>query len=103
MRVATLPEKTDPDSLIRDQGVEVFEGLLNEAPGALAYLIEQQLTAENQTTEVGRLRVVKAVLTFIRPVRSATRRDSMLREAADRLNLSEDALKQDLNQHAKSL
>ena len=101
VRVATLPEKTDPDSLIRDQGVEVFERLLNEAPGALAYLIEQQQAAENQTTEVGRLRVVKEVLAFIRPVRSATRQDSLLREAADRLNLSEDALKYDLNQHAK--
>lgn len=101
VRVATLPEKTDPDSLIRDQGVEVFEGLLNEAPGALAYLIEQQQAAENQTTEAGRLRVVKAVLAFIRPVRSATRRDSLLREAADRLNLSVDALKHDLNQHAQ--
>ncbi|MFL2876632.1 MAG: DNA primase [Pontiellaceae bacterium] len=101
VRVATLPEKTDPDSLIRDQGVEVFERLLNEAPGALAYLIEQQQAAENQTTEAGRLRVVKEVLAFIRPVRSATRQDSLLREAADRLNLSEDALKYDLNQHAK--
>ena len=101
MRVATLREITVTDSLFRDQGVEVFEGLLNEAPGALAYLIEQQQAAENQTTEAGRLRVVKAVLAFIRPVRSATRRDSLLREAADRLNLSVDALKHDLNQHAK--
>jgi DNA primase len=101
VRVATLPEKTDPDSLILDQGVKVLEGLLNEAPGALAYLIEQQQTTENQTTEAGRLRVVKAVLAFIRPIRSATRRDSLLREAADRLNLSVNALTHDLNQHAK--
>ncbi len=103
VRVATLPEKEDPDSLIRDHGVEVLEGLLSEAPGALAYLIDQQQALENQTTEAGRLRVVKAVLAFIRPIRSATRRDSLLQEAAERLNLSVDALKYDLNQHPKPM
>ena len=51
-------EKTDPDSLIRDQGVEVFEGLLNK-PGCAGVLIG----AGNygKSNEVGRLRVVKAV------------------------------------------
>ncbi len=101
VRVATLPEKEDPDSLIRDHGVEALDVLLNEAPGALAYLIEQQQAAEDQTTEAGRLRVVKAVLAFIRPVRSATRRDTLLQEASDRLNLSVSALYQDLKQNTK--
>jgi DNA primase len=101
--VATLPEKEDPDSLIRDHGIEVLEALLNKAPGALAYLIEQQQATEDQTTEAGRLRVVKAVLAFIRPVRSATRRDTLLQEASDRLHLSVEALTQDLSQNARSV
>lgn len=98
VRVATLPEKEDPDSLIRDHGVAALEALLAEAPGALAYLIEVKRAEEDQRTEAGRLRVVKAVLELIRQAKSAARRDAMLQEAAERLGLSVEALRQDLQQ-----
>ena len=103
VRVATLPEKEDPDSLIRDQGVGVLEALLEEAPGALAYVIEVKRAEEDQRTEAGRLRVVKAVLELVRQTKSAARRDAMLQEAAERLGLSVEALRQDLQQVKKPM
>ena len=72
--MATLPEKTDPDSLIRDQGVEVFESLLNETPGALAYLIEQQLTRRKSNDRGGSVAGGEGGLTCS-PGLPATRRD----------------------------
>ncbi len=96
VRVVTLPENEDPDSLIKNQGKEVLLKLVEEAPGALDFLIDAFQRSENIKTEAGRMRVVKAVLNLIRHCPSASRRDPMIHAAADRLNISPLALSQDL-------
>lgn len=96
VRVVTLPEKEDPDSLIKNQGKEVLLQLVEEAPGALDFLIDAFQRSENIKTEAGRMRVVKAVLNLISHCPSAARRDPMIHAAADRLNISPLALSQDL-------
>jgi len=40
VKVISLPENSDPDSLIRAQGVEIFEGLLNKAQDYLSFLVK---------------------------------------------------------------
>jgi len=97
VRVASLPPNEDPDSLIRNKGVKVFKKLIEESFGALVYLINQKRSSENQKTEVGRLRVIKAVLEYIRNIESATHRDSALKEASNILDISVEALKNDLH------
>ena len=96
VRVVTLPEKEDPDSLIKNSGKEVLIKLIDEAPGALDFLIDSFQRSENIKTEAGRMRVVQAVLNFISHCPSAARRDPMIHAAADRLNISPLALSQDL-------
>ena len=96
VRVVSLPEKEDPDSLILSQGVEVLQNLIKEAPSALDFLINCLGAQENMNTEAGRMRVVKATLGLIGHCPSATRRDAMIYQAADKLNLSPQALAQDL-------
>ena len=97
VRVASLPPNEDPDSLIRNKGVQAFKKLIEESFGALVYLINQKRSSEDQKTEVGRLRVIKAVLEYIRNIESATHRDSALKEASNLLDISAEALKNDLN------
>ena len=96
VRVVTLPEKEDPDSLIRKSGPGVLTELIKEAPGALDFLIDALKRQEDMSTEAGRMRVVNAVLNLIRHCPSAARRDPMIRTASDRLNISPQALSQDL-------
>ena len=97
VRVASLPSNEDPDSLIRNKGVQAFKKLIEESFGALVYLINQKRSSEDQKTEVGRLRVIKAVLEYIRNIESATHRDSALKEASNLLDISVEAFKNDLN------
>jgi len=96
VRVVTLPEGEDPDSLIRKRGAEALATLVSGAPAALDFLIDAFQKQENVKTEAGRMRVVQAVLNFIAKCPSAARRDPMIHHAADRLHISPLALSQDL-------
>ena len=96
VRVVTLPEKEDPDSLIKKNGAEALIALVKEAPAALDFFIDVFGRQEDMKTEAGRMRVVQAVLNLIRQCPSAARRDPMINRAADRLNISPQALSQDL-------
>lgn len=96
VRVVTLPEGEDPDSLIRKKGADTLTGLVAKAPSALDFLIDAFQQQENTATEAGRMRVVQAVLNYIGHCPSAARRDPMIHRAADRLHISPLALSQDL-------
>jgi len=96
VRVVTLPEKEDPDSLIKKNGAEALTTLVKEAPPALEFLISCLGRSEDMGTEAGRMRVVQAVLNLINHCPSAARRDPMIHRAADLLHISPTALSQDL-------
>jgi len=96
VRVVRLPEKEDPDSLILSQGVEPLKEWIAAAPSALDFLITCLGNQENMQSEAGRMRVIKAALGLIGHCPSATRRDAMIYQAADKLNISPQALAQDL-------
>lgn len=96
VRVVSLPEKEDPDSLIRKHGADALTKRVEEAPSALDFLIDALGKQDDMQTEAGRMRVVAAVLNLIRQCPSAARQDPMIQQAADRLNISPQALHQDL-------
>ncbi len=102
VRVVTLPEKEDPDSLIKKSGAEALITLVKEAPAALDFLIDCLGRQENMATEAGRMRVVKAVLDFISHCPSAARRDPMIHRSADLLHISPQALSQDLRREQRN-
>ena len=102
VRVVTLPEKEDPDSLIKKNGADVLISMVKEAPPALDFLIDCLGKQEDMNTEAGRMRVVKAVLNLIRQCPSAARRDPMIQRAADLLHISPKALGQDLLREQRS-
>ena len=101
VRVVTLPEKEDPDSLIKKSGAKALTDLVKEAPPALEFLVDCLGKQEDMNTEAGRMRVVKAVLNLIRQCPSAARRDPMIHRAADLLHISPQALSQDLRREQR--
>ncbi|MBN2683817.1 MAG: DNA primase [Pontiellaceae bacterium] len=102
VRVVTLPQGEDPDSLIRKEGAEALTSRVVEAPSALDFLIDASEKQEDVETEAGRMRVVQSVLNFIGQCNSAARRDPMIYHAADRLHISPQALTQDLMRAKRS-
>lgn len=100
VRVVTLPEKEDPDSLVKKRGKEALITLVEEAPSALEFLVGAFQKSEKNETEAGRMRVVQAALNLISNCPSAARRDPMIHHAADLLNISPVALSQDLRRAA---
>ncbi|HEY5653212.1 MAG TPA: toprim domain-containing protein, partial [Pontiella sp.] len=102
VRVVTLPEGEDPDSLIKKHGAEALSQLVHGAQSALDFLIDAFQRQEDMTTEAGRMRVVQAVINLLGHCPSAARRDPMIRSAADRLNISPQALGQDLRRAVRA-
>jgi DNA primase len=65
-KVATLPDKVDPDELVRTKGVEALRHTLAEGRGLLEYLIDQELNetfnAADLRERVARIERVAALL-----------------------------------------
>lgn len=96
VRVASLPAGEDPDSLIRDQGAEVFRSRVKEAVSALDFLMDVMAARENLKTEAGLMRAARAVQALIAEAPGAVQRDRMVQIASGRLGLSPSAFRRDL-------
>lgn len=96
VRVASLPEGEDPDSLVRDHGAEALRSRIAAAVSALDFLIDCSSRTENLKTEAGLMRTARSVEALIAQAPGAVQRDRMVQRAAERLGLSPVALRRDL-------
>jgi DNA primase len=96
VRVCSLPKGEDPDSLIKKYGVEPFNELVANAPDAIDFQIAVLSGREDISNNAGLMRVVKAVQQTLSQIRSSVLREKMTEHAADSLNISADALRQDV-------
>jgi DNA primase len=96
VRVAALPAGEDPDSFIRKRGADAFRGILGHALSSVAFHIQVLSQRENLETEIGVMRIAKAVLATIAQTPNETQKAKMIQEAAQRLRLPVAALDRDL-------
>ncbi|NLF21561.1 MAG: DNA primase, partial [Lentisphaerae bacterium] len=97
VRVAAIPPGQDPDSLLRDQGPEAFQALLDAAVSITAFQISTLQAAEQNPGAVDAVgRVADQVLALLAGCSKAVLRSHLLQEAADRLHLPPSALESDL-------
>ena len=97
VRVATLPNGEDPDSLILKHGANIFKKEINDALPALNYLIKIIEKKEDQTTVVGRKRMRNQIMDFINRCPSESWKEEMIKEASGMINISVRALIKDLD------
>ncbi len=95
IRIAALPAGDDPDSLIRKQGREAFERVLAGAVGALDFQAGLMRARGELDSEAGKNRSARAMLELIARAPTAVQRDLLLHQAAELLQVSEEALRQD--------
>jgi DNA primase len=96
VRVASLPEGEDPDSLIQKRGAEALLSCVREAVSALDFLINCAAASDDLKSEVGILRTSKLVQGLIRQAPGSVQRDRMIQQASERLGISPAALRRDL-------
>ncbi len=101
VRVASLPAGEDPDSLILTQGAGALLARVRAAVSALDFLIDSTAKTENLDTEAGLMRTSRAVQGLIACAPGAIQRDRMVQRAAERLGLSQTALRRDLARNQK--
>lgn len=94
--VASLPPGEDPDSYVRKEGAEGFRSVLGRAMSAVGFQIDSLSQRENVRSEVGVMRVARAVLATISRSPNAVQRAKLVQEAAHRLGLPASALQDDL-------
>ncbi len=98
VRVAGLPPGQDPDAFIRAQGAAAFQALLERAASVVAFQVDVLSGRENARSEVGAMRISRAVLQTIATAGNAVLRARLAQEAAARLGVPASALLDDLRQ-----
>ena len=101
VRVATLAEGEDPDSFIRDRGAPAFQGVLDAAASVVTFQIAVLAGREDAASEVGSMRVARAVVQTVSQSPNAVQRAKLLQVAAERLGVPVAALEAELNHALK--
>jgi DNA primase len=93
MRVASIPPPDDPDSWIRQHGVESFRGILSKAEGYFDFYL-RHLCAENDTTsDRGRIAVVRKMGEDLVKTGNAVLLDTYAQKTSQRLGVGVDAVR----------
>jgi len=99
VRAVLLPAGQDPDSLLRDQGPECFQRLIDQAESITAFQIAALQAQESDATAIDAVgRITGQVLELLAGCPKAVLRSHLLQEAAARLGLPASALEADLDQ-----
>jgi len=96
VRVASLPQGEDPDSLILKQGRDAFAEALAKAVPAIDFQLNLLLSQEDIRTEIGMMKVSRDVLATISQSPNAVQRDVLVQTVARRLGVAAAALQVEL-------
>jgi len=97
VRVAALPEKDDPDTYVRKNGIAALTTLVDESANLFDYKLRLLRAANDEKTQEGRRRITAEMLPTIKKVPSAVQRSDYIRMLAERLRMSEESLITELN------
>ena len=59
VRVADIQKPHDPDSFIRENGVDAFRGLIADAPGCFDFLLDYHCRVHDASSDRGRVNIVQ--------------------------------------------
>ncbi len=96
VRVASLPQGEDPDSLILKQGPAAFAEALAKAVPAIDFQLNLLLAQENIHSEIGMMKISREVLATISQSPNAVQRDVLVQTVARRLGVAAAALQAEL-------
>lgn len=95
-RVLAIPEKKDPDEYIKAYGSEAFRSLLQHAASGYTFRLNQALEKFPGDSMEQKLGILGEVLPHLNKISHPAELDMAVRQTADRLFLSEQAIKNEL-------
>ncbi len=96
VQVTEMPEGSDPDTYIRENGPEVFQKLINRAVPLMEYRLQQLKKSYNLESDRGRIDFIEGIMPFLLAAVNQVEQDYYLRKAAELLGIEEDALRREL-------
>ncbi len=100
IRIASLPEGEDPDSVIKSKGPDAVADIINQSVDVIDFLVNTFAQEHDIHEEVHLMRVTRWVLEMIGHASGHVQREHLLQRAAARLNISEESLRADFKRHA---
>jgi DNA primase len=99
-----LPEKADPDDLLREQGATALDALRQNAKSGIELSISENLPADRTPSTHEKMTALRAVFELVRHVESAVAQEDYIQIAAGLLRVDAQAALRDFNQnkHARS-
>lgn len=101
VKVATLPEGEDPDSFVRRAGLLGLNQVFDAAKPLIEYKIWHALKGADLSTVEGRVAAVRRVVPVLAEIESPVAKEGYMEWTATRLDVSLQALAQELAQHEK--
>ncbi|HNV34707.1 MAG TPA: DNA primase [Bacillota bacterium] len=103
VKVVSLPEGEDPDSLLRKTGPGSLVAAVDGAKSFLRYQVEKAIDGANLKNADSKLAAVKKLVRIIGGCADAVTRNELVREVSGRLAVSPDALMQDVSRTSSRL
>ncbi|MEM6886029.1 MAG: DNA primase, partial [Verrucomicrobiota bacterium] len=96
IRVIRLPQGHDPDTLIREQGVESMKQLIAEPMEYIDFLVDQTGAGGGNNSPAAKRKQAAAVAEFLSRIPNAVLKEQLILRAAMRMEVSTDALEQEI-------
>ena len=96
VRVLTIPDNMDPDDYIKAHGPDRFKKLLEGGKTGFEFKLNGVLSKYNITEPAQKIRASAAICEIIASVASAVEREVYIREAAKRIDVTPETLKNDV-------
>ena len=101
VRVVRLPEGHDPDSLITQQGAEVFRKVLEKPLEYIDFFLDRLQETNDINSMAGRRAVIESVSEFLARIPNRAYQEQLILKAALRLGMNDDILKETVAQKVK--
>ncbi|MEI6084840.1 MAG: DNA primase [Verrucomicrobiota bacterium] len=96
MRVAVIPGDYDPDSFIKAHGGEKLKNLITNGESFFVYLLERLSHQHDPRSERGKLQIVRQMVEWLARIPSPVLLSTYAQQTAQRLDVPEDAIRQEL-------
>jgi DNA primase len=96
-RVLVLPDGHDPDSFVRESGVDAFQGAVEKAPGIVGFIIDSAVRRFGLSVE-GKVRIINELQPLLTDIDDPVSRSLYIRELSDRIDVDERAIQEKIRQ-----
>jgi DNA primase len=93
VKIVTLPQGEDPDSLIRNSGAEAFLEVINNATDFFEHSLNEAFASGELNDSAGKSRLVSRIAPPLALVQDAVLRETILGRTASRLGLPQGAIR----------